>query len=102
MIGGLLSIVGKHEKTKTVLYGHFLFLKLHLLPFARLCGLFVGGVIFSLRTGTHNAETKVVERVRRAEVATVSNTTVRSVKVPAPTAPDAVRPRRRTRGIGLR
>lgn len=78
------------------------FFFLHLLPFARLCGLFVGGVIFSLRTGTHHAETNAEVRVRRAVAATVSNTTVRSAAAPASTAQDAVRPRRRTRGIGLR
>ncbi len=90
--------MGKSRQFDTAI-SHFF---LHLLPFARLCGLFVGGLIFSLRAGTHHAETKVAARDRRVAVVTESNTTVRSVVVPASTAKDAVRPRRRTDRIRLR
>ena len=46
------------------------------------------------RAGAHNTKTKVVVRVARRVVVTVSNTAVRSVVVPAAAAFDAVRPRR--------
>lgn len=73
-----------------------------LLSVARLGALFKAPDFLFFRTGTHHAETKEVVQVRRAVVATASNTTVRSEVAPAPTAIDVERPRRRTVRICLR